>query len=125
MPATGVFSKLLPTVSGNYTFKATYAGTSCQTSFAIVNPSAINDLDNAAVFFLYPNPAANKVSVMADGSLMGSTIMVNDLTGRRVETLGLTGPVTELNADNWPDGIYTVNLTNGKQTSTKKLVIQR
>ncbi|HLP21126.1 MAG TPA: T9SS type A sorting domain-containing protein, partial [Chitinophagales bacterium] len=80
---------------------------------------------NAAGFRIYPNPASSIVTVSVDESLVGSQLTITDVTGRKVKNLQLQSATQNLSIENFASGVYMLMVSNGKQTTTKRLVVGR
>ena len=82
-------------------------------------------------FNLYPNPTDNLVNVqveLVDGAIYNITVI--DLSGRVIYTRNLTSQEFEnstinINTSSFESGIYFVNVTEGANRMTKRLVITR
>lgn len=83
--------------------------------------SGINEVNNAGVQ-VFPNPFSNQLTVKTEG-LAGSYIVVSDVTGKTVTTVGITGSNTGINTTDFANGIYTVSvIANGQKVAAAKLV---
>ncbi|MCX6197951.1 MAG: peptidoglycan DD-metalloendopeptidase family protein [Bacteroidetes bacterium] len=119
------FSKLLPTIAGTYTFKATYNGTICSTTFNIITTTSVNETETPDAFSLFPNPATNSVTINIDETMLGSTAKVTDITGRRIAVIKLVTRNLQLTTENFLNGTYFVTIEGEMGRVTKKLVIQK
>ena len=90
---------------------------------AVIN--SISSLAKPVVGFnLSPNPATNYVNIAVDEAMAGSILTITDITGRKMTGISLTTQHSLLNTD-FPNGIYFVTISNGQQTATQKLIIQK
>jgi hypothetical protein len=72
---------------------------------------------------MYPNPA-NKILIINNLS-KESQINIFDITGRIIYAENILTSDTELNIDNWKDGIYTVQVITEGKIANQKLVIAK
>lgn len=117
------WSKLLPTISGNYTFKASYGSTSCSTPFTIkgTGSSAISDIQNETDYSVYPNPTNGKVIVHA---LPNETITFYNMLGQKSFETILTSETTTLNLA-LETGVYLYQISNQNEVMKKgKMVVE-
>ena len=117
------WSKLLPTISGNYTFKASYGNTSCSTPFTIkgTGPSAISDIQNETSYSIYPNPTNGKVIVYA---LPNETITFYNMLGQKSFEKPLTSETTSLNLV-LEKGVYLYQISNQNEVVKKgRMVVE-
>jgi hypothetical protein len=117
------FSKLLPTIAGTYTFKAVYNGITCTSTFNIATTTGINESDEVLKFNIYPNPANNSVNIMVDESMVGSTLTLTDITGRKIQAIQLQSLSNKLETTHLASGIYYVSSGNNS-FAPRKLVIE-
>jgi hypothetical protein len=82
----------------------------------------VNDI-NVNSFSIYPNPA-NKVLIIKNLN-KESQINIFDITGRIIYAENILTSDTELNIDNWKDGIYTVQVITEGKIANQKLVIAK
>lgn len=72
---------------------------------------------------LYPNPAHDVVTVLADDGL--SEVMVFNLLGQPVASLNAHGDtLLKINTSSYASGIYVVKITTTTGVDTKRLVVQ-
>ena len=119
------FSKLLPTTAGTYTFKATYNGTICSTSFNIMTTTSVNETDATSAINLFPNPASNSVTITSDETLLNCTATITDITGRKIAAIKILTQNFQLTTENFLNGIYFVTIEGEMGRVTKKFVIQK
>ncbi|MBM3161600.1 MAG: T9SS type A sorting domain-containing protein, partial [Bacteroidetes bacterium] len=72
---------------------------------------------------IYPNPAQDEILVHT--SLTEGTLLVTDVSGRTKITQNLVGLTTSIDTSEWANGVYLLTITNGKETSVKKVVIKK
>jgi PKD repeat protein len=71
---------------------------------------------------VFPNPAENKVNIHIQNSFAAKKIVVSDMTGRVILSIGTTKSQMVLDIQEWPSGVYFVQLVGDHTTHTKKLV---
>jgi hypothetical protein len=102
----------------------TAAGCSDSTtqSIAVTAVSGINEISNANVV-VYPNPFSNELIIKAAIQLENATIILQDITGRTIQTVSVENIATvHLNTSSLSSGIYFVRvLENGKTILTQKV----
>jgi hypothetical protein len=120
------FSKLLPTQSGVYTFKAEYNGQICVKNFTITAAVGINLPHPDAVFDIYPNPGSEKFVIDLKRKISGENpiIEITNMLGEKVYSKCLNEESSILNFDA-KSGIYFCRLV-GSMPSQKalKLIVQ-
>ncbi len=86
---------------------------------------SVNELEKDVFVSVYPNPAANVATVVVD-SKANSTVKVVSMTGQVVfETAASNGlTTTTISTENFTNGVYLVQVSNGAATSTQRLVVQ-
>lgn len=84
----------------------------------------MDDIDDAAVFTAYPNPASGPITLTAP-ALAGSRVQLLDATGRLVESLTLTGERLVIGTDALRAGVYNLVLTTPSgQRSAQRVVVE-
>ncbi|WP_300662495.1 T9SS type A sorting domain-containing protein, partial [Fluviicola sp.] len=86
---------------------------------------SVNELEKDVFVSVYPNPAANVATVVVD-SKANTTVKVVSMTGQVVfETAASNGlTTTTIATENFTNGVYLVQVSNGAATSTQRLVVQ-
>jgi len=73
-------------------------------------------------FAVYPNPATNFVTVSNENALVNSVAII-DMNGRAVKTVKFDGVAqAQVNISELSAGIYLMNISSDKGTTTKKIV---
>lgn len=121
------FSKLLPTISGTYTFRATYNGVSCSKNFEIVNPLGLPDLSGLESITINPNPAKDHFTVMGNAS--GEfTFSLFHLTGQLIAIEQATAASNYLRKSftiaGLAKGIYLLQIDNAGKRKVIKIIKQ-
>lgn len=127
------YQSTLPSVSHEYVNTGAYLVTltvtnSCGSSTAqwtinVTMTTSISEVSDQSVR-VYPNPVNQYSSISVDG-LNGEEVNVDvyDMTGRSVYSDISRENIIRISAE-WPAGVYHLQLRQGSQTLTKKLVVQ-
>lgn len=124
------FSKLLPTIAGNYIFRATYNGITCSKNFIIIQSANVALLTTLEQLNVFNNPANGTLTISGEVKDNGSySISLLNITGHKI----LYGKVAVSNKfiDNsfstsqLASGIYFLKINNEKSQTTKKIIVQR
>ncbi len=88
--------------------------------------TGIRETNNTIAMSLFPNPANSSVTISVDGSLVGSNLIITDITGRKIMAVKLSTVNCQLSTDAFSSGIYfaSIQLTDGTQ-ATRKLLIEK
>ncbi|MFN5024261.1 MAG: T9SS type A sorting domain-containing protein, partial [Bacteroidota bacterium] len=73
---------------------------------------------------IYPNPAKSNFNIKLQEMQSGS-VVIYDLTGKRVLSTELNGLETEVNCNTLQNGLYVVEITVDGKTQVQKLNIAR
>ena len=121
------WSKVLPTISGTYTFTATYNGITCSTLFTIDNPNGIKIPFSISDIHIQPNPSNGKFFIIINDhkhSYENGSIEIYNILGKEIYKTMSTGLATEIRL-NAEAGIYLYVLKSNNQFLTSgKLIIQ-
>jgi hypothetical protein len=75
----------------------------------------------------YPNPATNNFTILFDSQLSQNCVLtINSINGKEIfsESMSDSRKRTQVNCENWEQGIYLINITeNGKLSESKKIMI--
>ena len=93
----------------------------CIPVISSVHQVGINNLQ----FSISPNPASNTVNISIDESMVGSTLTVTDIMGRKLAAVQLQTTNNKLETTNLATGVYLVSISNGEHRATRKLVIEK
>ena len=102
----------------------------------------MSDLQKAVDFNMFPNPASNSVTITVDETMLGSTAIITDITGRAVpfslpdfviqgarradeSAVQLITNHQSLITTNFANGVYFVTVTSGHKSITRKLIVSR
>jgi hypothetical protein len=87
-----------------------------------VNNAALSPVDGLLV---YPNPATSTVYVKLASVSEKATVCVYNALGQKVITeKEINGDSAEINVNALPKGVYIVKVTNGKEVSNTKIVVE-
>ncbi len=90
--------------------------------YVTVTYNNLSDVDdNSTSFIVYPNPAADRFTVIAPSE--GYVLTVYDQTGRLVLKRNLQGDRTTVSGDLQP-GVYILRLSNQTKVMTGKLIVK-
>jgi len=84
--------------------------------------TGIKQLSADKLFALYPNPADDYTMIDFDATYTGSTVMVEDITGKELFETKLTASPQQIYTGNLPAGVYLVALYNNGQIGARLLV---
>jgi len=113
-----------------YGYTSSYSATKCYTLLAQTSANAFRLANTTIqpVVNVYPQPAGNTVNIMFNEATKGATtITVYNELGMAVKTQNISAEPngkTVLNTSNLKNGMYYMNVVNGKSTTTQKLLIQ-
>lgn len=114
-----------PTVAQAKIFQETAWETICKYPFDGVECTPIitaNDEAENSTITIYPNPVNHEFHIK--GLENKENLFLMDITGRKVFEKKLSGQATEsINAENFPSGIYSLILQEGKKLSITKISI--
>jgi hypothetical protein len=79
---------------------------------------------SASTFVMYPNPAADSVTLRLGESSGKAKVEVADVLGKVVLSTETTRKMTTINTSFLSAGMYFVTVTSGEATSNQKLVIR-
>ena len=90
-------------------------------SYMIEKPTLSTQNFEKATFSMFPNPTTNSVNIKT-ASNVATQVSVFDILGKQV--INTTLNTERLDVSALKSGVYTVRLSQGNTTSTKKLVIK-
>jgi hypothetical protein len=76
------------------------------------------------LFTLFPNPSNDVINIIARGSLGKSGVVIRDFTGRVVMESAVWSSVNSISIEQLPSGVYTLTLSSGDRSSTRKFIRQ-
>jgi hypothetical protein len=99
--------------NNNQSFRCivTYGGCSDTSNTAVLtvnNNTGLNELSSSAAFTIYPNPAADIISIKADASLMGKNYILYDAVGRVVCSGTVASSTMSVSLNGLSSGLYTL-----------------
>ena len=78
---------------------------------------------------IFPNPSYGKISLNFGRNVNGRSVFITvfDITGKPVcnDILPITGNKADLNLSDLNPGMYLIKVTNGNNTSVKRLIITK
>ena len=86
-----------------------------------------NEVDSSNVFVVYPNPNTGNFIIQNKSGVLGSLrYKIINSSGQVLLVDTFTNTSTQdVNANNLPDGLYALILSNGEKSWIKKMLIQR
>jgi len=121
------WSKVLPTISGTYTFQAIYNGITCSSTFDIVNPTGVTTEDFHSAIKIYPNPVSNEIRIESS-MLKVQSVLIYDLVGQEVsgsESKSLNpGLKKVVDVSELLAGIYFVKVKDEKNNIVTKKIMK-
>lgn len=95
-------------------------------SFVVVDTLANSVHETLAeeALAVFPNPASDELTIRVSGT-NGDPVRVDvyNALGEIVATETSAGSVVKLNTRKWPNGIYAIKVKHGKQTLTRKIIV--
>jgi len=96
----------------------------------VTGPSGISNLNGAAGFSLFPNPAVNELTIAwKDSKSDNIQVIITDVTGREILKRMLQTPLasgqTSFGLDGIPDGVYAVAIRTDSGKYCTKLVVAK
>ncbi|SMC84403.1 T9SS type A sorting domain-containing protein [Moheibacter sediminis] len=95
-------------------------GAGASVNFSTEGVMGVSDL-TASNVQIYPNPSTGIINVEAKNA---SSIDVYDVTGKRVYSTSNVSQTTAINLSAYGKGIFVVKISEGKNVTTKKVVIK-
>ena len=99
--------------------------TNTTTNTITVNTGISEFSNQHSTFSIYPNPTSSSITVTVSENLVGSTLILTDITGRKMLAVKLETLNSKLETSNLPKGVYLLIVTapNGIK-AVKKLVVE-
>ena len=117
-----------PTFYGNKTAAKVTTISEAVTTYSGGNPSSIDSKLNNCHLIVFPNPANEFIALQADG-LVKNTLRIDlyDMTGKHIISQEILpgSTINYLDVRTLYSGEYIVKISDGKNESTTKVVIQR
>lgn len=95
-------------------------------TFCSVGPcstTSSNELNNALVINIYPNPSAGKFNILTIGDIKLFEIEIYNLLGKKVLSQSMHPETNEIDLSKQANGVYFLQLKTDKGTATKKIII--
>ena len=108
--------------------QAIFNGTRDMGAYEFIGTFGVDDLGNAlSDSTIFPNPSANGLISLNIPSQVNGTISINvhDMTGKRVFNQNASAGLINLDLSRLAVGTYLVNISNGENVSTLKLIMGR
>jgi subtilisin-like proprotein convertase family protein len=121
-PAQGVWTLY---VIDNYTGGAGIVNFAAL-DFCTVQPALGTKENVASGFSVYPNPTKGMLNIRFPELPTPNTIMtITDIQGRKVLAKTTSAISENLNIDHLANGVYLLSVDNGKQRTTKKIILNK
>jgi hypothetical protein len=88
------------------------------------NYNGIKELSNRLNMSVFPNPAAERVTIETSAISTQSQISIMNANGQQLITCKTSGPKTQIDISKLPGGVYFVRLTNNKTVEMGKFIKQ-
>ncbi|HLP10417.1 MAG TPA: kelch repeat-containing protein [Flavobacteriales bacterium] len=104
-----------------YTTGINASNTRLKETWRIYNPTGIHEQNAEISITLYPNPASTNLTISTPFHQFHVKIFAS--TGQTVYSFGNTGHSTSIDVSSLKTGLYNIYISDGKNTITKKLII--
>lgn len=98
-----------------------HSNTVTANTVCVVN--GIHDIDAFSNIAVYPNPANNIIAIEFSKYIENETLIITDITGKKVKEIFHSGLKNEINVADLENGVYFVNCLNNK-LSVKVIVLK-
>jgi len=88
-------------------------------------PASIGNTLTQFGIYIYPQPAQNSFKIEIPAGLVGSILTISDLSGKSILTLTTDKSVHEIAVNEFQNGLYLLNLSNGAKQFNGKVLINR
>ncbi|MFV0268980.1 MAG: T9SS type A sorting domain-containing protein [Draconibacterium sp.] len=78
-------------------------------------------VDQEVPFMVYPNPAHDKINIVAETSI--STVRIYNFTGKMVKAMYISGNTVSMDVSAFASGVYFVDVQLSNQNSYKQKII--
>lgn len=113
---------------GNYTVKL-IAGNGCDTDTIFISISIVTGVEvanNLSDISIYPNPSSGKFIILFDDTMDPyAGIKIYNIMGNLVQEIRNSKTKDEIDLSDYPNGIYILTVTIGKELRKQKIVIQK
>jgi hypothetical protein len=87
-------------------------------------PSGIDEVQNAVLVKVYPNPAKDMLIVRVNKN-GNNNIVITDVIGKTLKEVNSNELETEINVSNLPNGIYFIKLSQANTNQVQKIIISK
>lgn len=89
-------------------------------------PTSIGELFDDRAFDVFPNPSNGNFTIKANDVVKHVNITVMNVLGERIKSIDLVGfTTTDLNLNEYNNGVYFVKITSGNKTISKKVFVTK
>jgi hypothetical protein len=93
----------------------------------VMHTIGLAPIAESSIYEAYPNPTSGLVTVKMDKIFAGSVLKVTDLLGKEVYTrsfdINQFNKEIKIDLSSFAKGIYLFNLTSGKSSTSKKIIL--
>ena len=102
-----------PSAAGNYTVSYSIYGCNTQSTTVVSVCTSVNELDNTnGLLNIYPNPAAEVLTVVVSNEQVFGTIEVYDIVGKRLTQATINQREVVLNVADLAKGVYVIRVNS-------------
>ncbi|KAF2335430.1 T9SS type A sorting domain-containing protein [Flavobacterium ginsenosidimutans] len=81
-----------------------------------------NEVSNLPIA-LFPNPTSDVLNVVSNSSLIGSKIIITDVSGKTLHTQEVSDPIVLFNLRDYNKGLYFLTLLKDNSRETHKIIV--
>jgi len=123
--ATETNQTYMPTVTGSYQVKLTENGCVDTSACYLVTVTGIQDLSNADLIRMYPNPATDALYIQTNMVFENASIEVYDMIGQKVLTESVQSNMTRLNIADLNNAVYYVRVVNNNTLIYQNKIVKQ
>jgi hypothetical protein len=88
--------------------------------------TGIEEINATSVISVYPNPSKGKFMVVFDaGKNTDAQIKIHDMMGKLVQEIKNPNGKNEIDLSDFPDGVYILTISTGKEQVKKEIVLKK
>ncbi|MBL0330958.1 MAG: T9SS type A sorting domain-containing protein [Bacteroidetes bacterium] len=96
-------------------------------TLSVINPitASLNNIENENTIAIYPNPAADNITINFTSTSKNVSIKIYDARGRLVKSIAnVKSGETNFNISELESGLYLINVNDGNTSTTKRFIKQ-